>query len=786
MASRKEKKVVEKTGETSEVEPVKMDRFEKFLVDLQADLGRRIEQSQGELSSKLIQNQSSLEEKLIQNQSSLEEKLIQNQSSLENKLVQSQQELKISIEGRLQEGAEKCESNINLLKAELKETESRLERQITGCRDSLEVKLAEEIKNSTEQLENKLSNSMQENVNKLGAKINEVRQDLETARNELRAEAELNVGSLRKEIEELQAKMSSLFTDTECKNKEWKENVEIQLKTDSQNAVEGIRLELGNDLEQFKKQQTNVISACEQTMKAIEKGVSVGLSANRDEMQDVRLDCRNRLEKGLDEIRENINALSVHMQSHVTGTEEKLKEVQKNLENEKINYSNLASVMNHLQAEKLKSRNMHDYPSGNTQPNFVDNVVECMSNNDFSNFDKVDGNSEECRNNLELEMTPQGLNDISPPTFDELVGDNPKVFIRELEEYFRVKRIPNSLKVMVAKKCLKKTALDWVRLTHASHEDYSTFKNLFIGRFWGKSQQNKVRVELATGKYESKSGLSMTEYFLKLANKNKLINPQMSELEIISIITRHYPMHIRNHFVVAKPITFSETIDLLSELEVNLRTEKPSFEPEKNTPLGEQVARREVATKTNGQNQRQANNNSHSDRRSNVSSEGGERNNSTNPQANNFSRFQRPGNTAVNTISGPVRNRYSNPIPSSYNMDRHVTRPYSRANYAYRPNYYPNNYRTDRGYQSQVNHLRFMRGYRTVNRERYCPEPNYRRESNSTPAPRPENEVVSRETSGNSNNDARNASISECQGCHNHSQRNENVNRNTQTQEPGN
>ena len=83
-------------------------------------------------------------------------------------------------------------------------------------------------------------------------------------------------------------------------------------------------------------------------------------------------------------------------------------------------------------------------------------------------------------NNNDNYPTVNSLSDISPPQFDETTGDNPKVFLRDLEEYFKIKRIPSELKMLIVKKCLKKNALDWMRLTLASHASYQTFKNLFF------------------------------------------------------------------------------------------------------------------------------------------------------------------------------------------------------------------------------------------------------------------------------------------------------------------
>ena len=242
----------------------------------------------------------------------------------------------------------------------------------------------------------------------------------------------------------------------------------------------------------------------------------------------------------------------------------------------------------------------------------------------------------------------------------------------------------------------EKNALDWIRLTLASHEDYHTFRNLFINRFWGSSQKLRIHTELATGKFDYRAGLSMTEYFLKLANKSRLINPQMSEVEIIDSLVRHYPAHIRNHLVVAKPLDFAETIDLLSELEVNLRTEVVGGSPGKSNVNGGRESNPDAKKPLDG-----------SPNMGNSSQKLGENHPREGGQRNYFRSDHRlPARPFSRYNNYNVRQRYANPMPREFRDNQFQYRGYVRDRDG------PNNRdNRGRGLTSQVNHLEFVRGY---------------------------------------------------------------------------
>ena len=177
----------------------------------------------------------------------------------------------------------------------------------------------------------------------------------------------------------------------------------------------------------------------------------------------------------------------------------------------------------------------------------------------------------------------------------------------------------------------------------------------------------------------------MTEYFLKLANKSKLVNNSLTEIEIINNLIQHYPPHIRNHLIVAKPIVFAEIIDLLGELEVHGRQEVPFS---KSTP-------NEQPCSSSPQGEKKENSNENVNKRNTQDSKPCSR--------ENLSQHYRNG-PLNNSRNIEARNRYSGSNPWN-NRDRNTERRYQNENGDNR----------GRGYNSQVNYLRFYRRYNRGN-----------------------------------------------------------------------
>lgn len=136
------------------------------------------------------------------------------------------------------------------------------------------------------------------------------------------------------------------------------------------------------------------------------------------------------------------------------------------------------------------------------------------------------------------------LQEITHPIFDNNEFTNPHHFIRDMEEYFKIKDIPHELWMFVVKKGLKGSVLKWLQITMGELNDYVLFKKHFVKHYWGIRQQNQIRIEITQGKYNPKGNMSMIDYFMGIISKAKNLEPAMSDQELISLIIPHFPDHI--------------------------------------------------------------------------------------------------------------------------------------------------------------------------------------------------------------------------------------------------
>ena len=168
------------------------------------------------------------------------------------------------------------------------------------------------------------------------------------------------------------------------------------------------------------------------------------------------------------------------------------------------------------------------------------------------------------------------LSEIVPPSFENEESDDPKAFISGLQEYLTVKGIPEEYKMAIVRKCFKGNAANWLELSVGNNNDFGTFVNLFLSRYWGATRQANIRLELSNGKYNSRVDQSMVNYFMKIARKSKMLDPPMSEKDLISLVTTHFPETIQHYLIIAKPSTVTEMIELL----LALQSQKPRNEIE--------------------------------------------------------------------------------------------------------------------------------------------------------------------------------------------------------------
>jgi hypothetical protein len=86
-------------------------------------------------------------------------------------------------------------------------------------------------------------------------------------------------------------------------------------------------------------------------------------------------------------------------------------------------------------------------------------------------------------------------------------------FMRDLDLYFELKKIPENLKLPLVLRAIKDSfAQNWVSSEYHKIDSYRSFKSQFSQLFWNELNQSRVRCDIFQGKYDRNGGESMTEH----------------------------------------------------------------------------------------------------------------------------------------------------------------------------------------------------------------------------------------------------------------------------------
>ena len=162
-----------------------------------------------------------------------------------------------------------------------------------------------------------------------------------------------------------------------------------------------------------------------------------------------------------------------------------------------------------------------------------------------------------------------GMTDVTLPKFGNGGGQNPIKFIKDLENYFEIKSVPERMKLIVVRNCLVDNAASWCEMLNTEETEYCEFRRKFIDHFWDRTRQEEVRSKLNQGKFNPRGHLKMADYFIQMGQLARLLEPPIPTNELISTIANHFTTEVRSAIIVSKPRNCEEMVNLLKELQGN-------------------------------------------------------------------------------------------------------------------------------------------------------------------------------------------------------------------------
>jgi hypothetical protein len=146
--------------------------------------------------------------------------------------------------------------------------------------------------------------------------------------------------------------------------------------------------------------------------------------------------------------------------------------------------------------------------------------------------------------------------------------------MKHLDSYFKLKGVPDDIKVNIALRSLRgETSKEWAETKLHQVGDYANFKHEFLKTWWSSKQQGKLRCILYQGRYGNQSELSLSSYFLKYTTLATYLDPRPTDIEIIEALQTLCSYEIQRTLLNMHTNTISETADMLRKLEL---VEKPT------------------------------------------------------------------------------------------------------------------------------------------------------------------------------------------------------------------
>jgi hypothetical protein len=102
--------------------------------------------------------------------------------------------------------------------------------------------------------------------------------------------------------------------------------------------------------------------------------------------------------------------------------------------------------------------------------------------------------------NSEMPVNRDSFSELSLPSFLDSNKQSVVTFIRDLDMYFELKKVPENLKLPLVLRTIKDLfTQNWVSSEYHKINSYQSFKLQFSKLFWNELEQSRVRCDIYKG-----------------------------------------------------------------------------------------------------------------------------------------------------------------------------------------------------------------------------------------------------------------------------------------------
>ena len=198
------------------------------------------------------------------------------------------------------------------------------------------------------------------------------------------------------------------------------------------------------------------------------------------------------------------------------------------------------------------------------------NACDMSTFSDGANVPNTSVNS--CNDNVNagsgLYASNTDLSELTLPTITDSTRQVPLHFIRDLDQYFPLKRTPEELRLALVFRAVKEPfAKQWLSGVFDKMKNYDEFKKAFTELLWCPNRQASIRSAIYLDKHDSGLGESCLDHCIRYANMASTLNPPMSDLDLLSALTSHFEPRVQQGLICSNMQSTQDALAFLAKLQ---------------------------------------------------------------------------------------------------------------------------------------------------------------------------------------------------------------------------
>ena len=168
----------------------------------------------------------------------------------------------------------------------------------------------------------------------------------------------------------------------------------------------------------------------------------------------------------------------------------------------------------------------------------------------------------------ELHAKSAELCELTLPTFSDSTKQVPLHFVRNLDQYFNLWQTPDELHLPLVFRAIQEPfAKQWLSSSFDKLKGYDEFKKAFTELLWNPSCKASIRSSIYLDKYNSNSGESYMDHYIRYANLASTLEPPIMEMGLLSALTSHFESKVQQDMICGNFKNSQDALAFLSKFQ---------------------------------------------------------------------------------------------------------------------------------------------------------------------------------------------------------------------------